>query len=119
MIQTDDFRYFVWAEFDCKHTGLNDMSPAFIHRLDDLREACGFPFRITSGYRDRTHPVEARKSTPGTHAQGIAADIAVLTGAHKYVLVQEAINLGFTGIGIAKTFVHVDTRNSTPVIWTY
>ncbi len=27
--------------------------------------------------------------------------------------------MGFTGIGIAKTFVHVDSRDSTPVIWTY
>jgi len=27
--------------------------------------------------------------------------------------------IGFTGIGIADTFVHVDTRTTTPVIWTY
>jgi hypothetical protein len=27
--------------------------------------------------------------------------------------------LGFNGIGVAKTFVHVDTRPSTLVMWTY
>jgi len=27
--------------------------------------------------------------------------------------------MGFTGIGIAKTFVHVDTRKSVPVLWSY
>ena len=27
--------------------------------------------------------------------------------------------LGFTGIGVAKSFVHVDTRDDTPVMWTY
>jgi len=27
--------------------------------------------------------------------------------------------LGFTGIGVAKTFVHVDTRATTPAVWSY
>lgn len=115
---TDGFRYFRWSEFDCKHTGLNDMSPAFIRKLDDLREACGFPFVITSGYRDVTHPVEARKPAPGMHTKGVAADISVNSGAGRFILVQKAIALGFTGIGVGKTFVHVDTRD-TPVMWVY
>jgi len=33
--------------------------------------------------------------------------------------VQQALEKGFTGIGIAKTFVHVDTRGTTPVMWVY
>jgi hypothetical protein len=27
--------------------------------------------------------------------------------------------MGFNGIGVAKSFVHVDTRSSTLVMWTY
>jgi len=27
--------------------------------------------------------------------------------------------MGFTGIGVASDFIHVDTRGSAPVIWTY
>jgi len=27
--------------------------------------------------------------------------------------------LGFTGIGVAAGFVHVDTREGDPVMWTY
>jgi uncharacterized protein YcbK (DUF882 family) len=119
MIQSDDFTYFVWSEFDCKHTGLNDMDPAFIHKLDDLRHTCGIPFRITSGYRDVTHPAEAKKPAPGMHTKGKAVDIAVNSGAERYLIVQEAIKAGFTGIGIAKSFIHLDTRKSMPVIWTY
>ena len=119
MLQSDAFKYFTWSEFDCKHTGKNEMSPDFIHKLDDLREACGFPFVITSGYRDRTHPVESAKSKPGTHNRGIAADIAINSGAGRFILVQKALALGFTGIGVGKTFVHVDTRDSTPVMWVY
>ena len=51
-------------EFDCTHTGKNEMDDAFLAKLDQLREECGFPFRITSGYRDETHPNEVVKSTP-------------------------------------------------------
>jgi hypothetical protein len=33
--------------------------------------------------------------------------------------VKNAMAMGFSGIGIHKTFVHVDTRTTTPVVWTY
>lgn len=96
------------------------MDPEFLEKLDLLREKCGFPFRITSGYRDATHPAEARKAEPGTgtHCQGIAADIAVSNGFERMNIVHEAIKMGFS-IGVARTFVHVDDRKTTPVMWTY
>jgi hypothetical protein len=34
-------------------------------------------------------------------------------------LVKQAFYLGFTGIGIHKTFVHVDMRETEPVLWVY
>jgi len=34
-------------------------------------------------------------------------------------LLSTAFNMGFTGIGIAKTFIHVDIRSTQPVVWTY
>jgi len=51
-------KYFHIKEFDCAHTGTggDNMDPEFLARLDELREICGFPFRITSGWRDATHP---------------------------------------------------------------
>jgi len=96
------------------------MDPEFLEKLDLLREKCGFPFRITSGWRDATHPAEARKAEPGTgtHCQGIAADIAVSNGFERMNIVHEAIKMGFS-IGVARTFVHVDDRKTTPVMWTY
>jgi hypothetical protein len=27
--------------------------------------------------------------------------------------------MGFSGIGVAKTFIHVDIRDSNPVVWLY
>lgn len=113
-------RFFQVSEFDCQETGENRMEPEFLTKLDDLRSACQFPFIITSGYRHPTqHPIEAAKTIPGTHAQGIAADVRITTAAERHRIIKEAMDLGFTGIGVSKTFVHVDTRGSTPVMWLY
>jgi hypothetical protein len=34
-------------------------------------------------------------------------------------IVHEALKLGFGGIGVAKSFIHIDDRKTTPVMWTY
>ena len=113
-------KYFTLDEFDCKETGQNQMSNAFLIMIDRLREECGFPFYITSGYRSPEHSVEKHKLTKGRHTQGIAADIAVVNGYQRYLVVEKAIELGFKGIGVANDFVHVDLRNTEePVMWTY
>ena len=81
-------QYFDIKEFDCQETGTNEMNPFFLEKLDQLRHQCGFPFKITSGYRDPTHSIEARKTRPGTHARGIAADIQINSGSEGYVIVK-------------------------------
>lgn len=112
-------RYFNLKEFNCKHTGRNDMQPEFLDMIDELRHRVGFPFIITSGYRDATHPVEASKERPGTHAQGIAADIRASDGSQAYAIMKEAFAMGFTGIAYGNGFVHLDIRATTPVSWRY
>lgn len=118
-----EFKYFKLKDFDCQETGDNEMDVEFIHKLDQLREACGFPFIITSGFRSKDHSIEKRKEKAGTHAQGIAADIRARNGNERYKIVEEAIKLGFNGIGIAGTFIHVDSRivgaDKAPVMWCY
>lgn len=114
------FKYFTLEEFACQETGENDIKQEFVTSLDALRHQCGFPFKITSGYRSKNHSLEIKKpGGPGQHSAGIAADIAVTGGAQRFNIVSNAVKLGFSGIGIAKGFVHVDIRRTTPVIWTY
>ena len=113
------FRYFTLEEFACQETDENGIKEEFVTSLDALRHECGFPFVITSGYRSPRHSIEAKKQTPGQHATGCAADIAISNGAQRFIIVSNALRLGFSGIGIAKSFVHVDIRQTTPVIWTY
>ena len=112
-------KYFNREEFDCQYTGKNEMKDEFIEKLDALREVCGFPFHITSGYRAPEHPIEAKKKIAGTHSQGIAADIKVNNGAERFILLNYAFEMGFSGIGVAKTFIHVDIRNTQQVAWVY
>lgn len=113
------YKYFHESEFRCRETQECGIKPEFVFMLDELRERCGFPFTITSGYRSKNHSIEIRKAQPGTHTQGIAADIAVANGEQRMKIVKEALEMGFGGIGVAKSFVHVDMRTTTPVMWTY
>lgn len=113
------YKYFQIDDFDCQETGENEIDPEFVMKLDELREACGFPFVITSGYRSPKHSIEAKKAKPGTHAQGIAADIRTTSGQQRHKIIKAAMIMGFNGIGVAKSFVHVDTRDSSPVVWSY
>lgn len=111
------YRYFDISEFDCKETGENEMDPNFVKDLDTLRSRCEFPFVVTSGYRSPNHSIEKAKKKPGMHSTGRAVDIAVNNGAQRYKLVKEAMSMGFTGIGIYKSHVHLDQRNKNFVMW--
>ena len=113
------FKWFDIDDFKCKETGENEISLFFVAALDTLREDCGFPFIVNSGYRSIHHSKEAAKNQPGQHTKGIAADIAVNGGAQRFLLVKKALEHGFTGIGVAKTFVHLDKRSGPAMMWTY
>ena len=120
-------KYFKESEFVCSHTGNVAMQQPFLDQLNVLRETYGKPLRITSGYRDPTHPIEAKKKTPGAHTTGQAVDLAVARG-DAYNLLVIALNMGFTGMGIAQKgtgrFIHLDTLTTSsthprPTIWSY
>ena len=130
MIDWNTSTYFSMHEFKCSHTGKCDMNPEFIDKLNDLRLAFGKPMKINSGFRDVTHPIEAKKKNGGgAHTTGKAADISVARGDAFYLL-SLALQKGFTGIGIAQKgsgasrFIHLDTIENTegrprPTIWSY
>jgi zinc D-Ala-D-Ala carboxypeptidase len=118
---------FAKHEFDCSHTGDNQMREDFMALLQELRTAYGKPMTVSSGFRSAKHPIEARKDRPGTHASGYACDIAV-QGAEAVELLRLALDLGFTGIGVQQKgsgrFIHLDLHPRTahvprPAIWSY
>lgn len=96
------------------------MEHGFMGLIQRLREKIGRPLYISSGFRCPPHNKAVGGSSQSYHLKGMAADIVISDACERYELVGAAIELGFTGIGIDKRFVHVDNRRSSPrKIWTY
>ena len=121
------WKNFKLEEFACKHCGKNEINHKLIDKLQLLRDDLGFPLVISSGYRCSEHPIEANKSKPGTHALGLAVDIAV---SHEKALevLYKGIAHGFTGIGVNQKgegrFIHLDIAKvedyrPRPHLWSY
>jgi uncharacterized protein YcbK (DUF882 family) len=55
------------------------------------------------------------------HIYGDAADITwtQMSGEERMRLLAMAYKLGFTGVGIAANFLHLDTRAGHVAFWTY
>lgn len=108
-------------EFRCRHCGKANMVPEFMERLQALRTIYGRSLTVSSGYRCENHPVEKAKPSPGMHATGKAADLAVVGGDALDVL-KIALDLGFKGVGVQQKgngrFIHLDMREQ-PAIWSY
>lgn len=113
------YKYFTLDEFDCQETGENKMKPGFVKKLDKLRGDCGFSFTVLSGYRSENHSLEKVKELPGTHTKGIAADIFCNTSKKRHILVSKALEHGFSGVGVDGFFIHIDARETYPMMWVY
>jgi zinc D-Ala-D-Ala carboxypeptidase len=114
---------FTEKEFRCKHTGQCHIQSKLLDALQAVRTEYNKPMVITSGYRDRTHPEEAKKLEPGQHSKGLAVDIAC-EGSQAFEIVRLALKHGFRGVGISqkaglRRFVHLDMREDRPVIYSY
>lgn len=121
--------YFTFGEFDCPthpNSGRN-MDPKFLGLLDHARGIAGIEFKINSGYRTPEHnsKVGGKPRTPtskgSSHLYGLAADINCDNSRDRSIILNALVDSGFTRIGIAKTFIHVDLDKSKSqnVCWLY
>lgn len=120
-------KYFKPVEFACKCCGEDHVTDETKILLDKLREKCGFPIVLTSAYRCPKHNVAVSSTGPkGPHTTGQAVDVAC-SHEKAYLVVRNAMELGFTGIGVAQKgasrFIHLDTLDAPayprPNVWTY
>ena len=115
---------FTPADFTCSCCGVMKVDETFLNKLQLLRTKLGTPMIVTSGYRCEKHPIEAKKTKPGSHNSGKAADIRS-DGPYAYKIMKLAFELGFTGIGVNQKgggrFVHLDTIEGSPRpnVWSY
>lgn len=82
-----------------------------IDALERLREICGGPLRVVSGYRSPRHNIAVNGAKKSQHLTGNAADLVP-----GYATRQQARDAGFTGIGYNKSgqVIHVDMRPLPP-----
>mgnify|MGYP005993312115 CR=1 FL=1 len=98
-----------------------NMSVYFLDKLDDARELAGIPFYINSAYRTEEENKRVGGKPNSSHLKGLAVDIKAKDSRTRFAVLNALIQTGFTRIGIADTFIHVDLdkNKSQQVIWTY
>ena len=116
-------RYFTLAEFDSPDLpGSGEfMEQEFLDLLDDARDIAGVPFIINSGFRTEGHNRAVGGKETSSHLTGWAADIRATTSNRRYLVIAALCGVGFTRIGVADTFVHVDLDpfKAHNVMWLY
>lgn len=121
-------KYFKHHEFDSpdKPGSGEYMEAEFLQRLDVARDIAGFPFIITSGFRTVEHQRTLREqgysaSKNSSHLLGWAADIAIEGSRMRFELVDALLEAGFTRIGVANNFIHVDCdpNKTQHLLWLY
>ena len=96
----------------CPCCGACEMDDGFMEALQEVRDKCGFGFRVNSAYRCGEYNAKVSKNTRGQHSTGEAVDISI-KDRYKRRNVLRAVMLGgyFKDIAIAKTFIHLGKGN--------
>lgn len=106
------------------------MDLQFVSLLDRARDIHNQPWNVSSGYRCPRHNSRVSSTgESGPHTTGQAVDI-LASGGNALRIVEIALDLGFTGIGLkqkgehSRRFIHLDTLPNAPGqprpwIWTY
>ena len=115
---------FSWKELEC-HCGCGSryIDGEALSKLQILRTMWNRPMRINSACRCPKHNKEVGGALRSNHISDpdhmcTAFDVQMLNAETREEFISLAKNVGFNGIGVAKTFVHIDTR-AEPTEWTY
>ena len=116
-------RFFQEKEFKqiTPSCSLQDMDQSTMDMFDKARELADIPFVLTCAYRSSRWDKLKGRSGTGSHTLGRAVDISCTDSSRRSVIINALMAVGFTRIGVAKTFIHADNSNkhSQRVIWTY
>jgi uncharacterized protein YcbK (DUF882 family) len=107
---------FKLYEFEC-NDGNHEvkLDPEGLEKLQALRERLGRPISINSAYRTPEYNARIGGSPKSQHKEGKAFDI-VVSGMKPEQVIHLAKVVGFRGIGLYDTFLHIDVREN-PASW--
>ncbi len=120
-------RNFEESEFECRcGCAINRMDERHLFKLDYARDLARTSFIINSGCRCEAHNKAEGGSNNSSHLttearRCTATDIKAETSMKRFRILNGLIEAGFNRIGIAKTFIHVDSDQAKTqnVIWVY
>jgi hypothetical protein len=118
-----DVKDFTPKEFDSPDvpgSGIR-MRIGFLHMIQALRTACGFPLIIDSGVRTMAHNQAIGGEMFSAHITGEAADVRAISSRTRFIIISNALRLGFRRIGVGDTFIHLDISLTLDqdVYWIY
>lgn len=103
---------FILSEFECSHCKAVKLSSDLLNKLQDLRNQLGRPIQVNSGYRCPEHNTNVGGAKNSLHLTGKAADISLRNlDIDPIELADFAEEIGFKGIGLYNTFIHLDVRD--------
>ena len=103
--------HFSPAELACRCCGElpEEIDAALLDRLEALRTLMQKPLRINSGHRCRARNLVVKGAAYSQH-KSFAVDVSLIN-LDPETLLKNSIALGFLGIGLGPTFLHLDMRN--------
>jgi len=103
--------HFKPHEIACHHCGMlpDELDIDLLDRLELLRKLVQSPLHVNSGHRCREHNL-AVGGAPYSQHKNLAVDLS-LKGHDPLTLYNASVQLGFLGIGLGDTFIHLDMRN--------
>lgn len=113
--------HFQIAEFSCKCAGrfcdgAYWHEPVFLDALEMLRAEIGKPLVINSAHRCAQWNA-AIGGAPFSRHKTLAVDIS-LRRHDRFAVLRAARVTGFSGLGLARNFIHLD-RRAVPATWFY
>lgn len=122
-------RYFNYSDFDSPDVQGSGqmMSKELLKMIDDVRDKFDKPIHITSGYRTEQHNEAVGGVKNSSHMKGLAIDLSdnnkgfPINSKNRFDLINCLLDVGFSRIGVAKTFIHADIDHNKVqgVIWIY
>jgi uncharacterized protein YcbK (DUF882 family) len=116
-------KYFNYSEFDSPDVrgSVQLMDKNLLLMLDEARDKFDKPIHINSGFRTPSHNEVVGGVETSSHLKGLAVDISCNNNSDRFDLINCLLDVGFSRIGVAKTFIHadIDFDKTQGVIWTY